>query len=285
MPQLNQLARDCVVYLYASTEDAGTGTHYGGSGFLAYLHTTPNLDAHLYAITNRHVIEAGYPIIRGIKFSRVSVVLPQSVKDWIFHPDGDDLAICPIGRWRESNFVGIPVDRFITQTTMKDHELRFGADVYMAGRFIGLDGKQRNDPCVRFGNISMMPQFIERPGLTAQESFVIEMRSKAGFSGAPVFVYFDKPTSDEEEALTFLLGVDWADIPLYEDIVRLDAGGKEYPKQLKAKVNSGMTAVIPAWRISQLLNDPELVDQRRIADHRIVKQTGPHIPGARGLLG
>jgi hypothetical protein len=55
------------------------------------------------------------------------------------------------------------------------------------------EGKQRNLPSARFGNIAQMPgEPIEFDGLS-QESFLVEARSVAGYSGSPVFVYLPPP--------------------------------------------------------------------------------------------
>jgi len=68
--------------------------------------------------------------------------------------------------------------------------LGYGDDIFMVGRFITFDGKQRNTPVVRFGQISMLPaEPVEVDGGRAQEEvFLVECRSIGGLSGSPVFV-------------------------------------------------------------------------------------------------
>jgi hypothetical protein len=303
VPRINDLMRECVIYLYASKEDANTGSDYGGCGFLTYVKAAGNLDAHLYAVAPKHVIDGGFTVIRATTLARRKpVVLPPDQHHWKAHPDGDDLEICPIGRWRKSGLVAIPDDRFLTKALKETYQVGYGDDIYMAGRFMGFDGKQKNSPCLRFGNISMMHQPIERQDAPPQESFIVEMRSKSGFSGSPVFVYFRDgvqpaasqvgPQNDagavtagperDEEILTFLLGMDWGDIPLAEDIVRLDADLNEHPvKDLRARINSGMTAVVPAWRIFDFLHGDEFADQRHVADQQKMKTSRPPIPRVR----
>lgn len=67
-----------------------------------------------------------------------------------------------------------------------------GDDVFVVGRFINSQGKLRNIPSVRFGNIAQMPlKPIEQGrvfGEFQQESFLVEARSISGFSGSPVFL-------------------------------------------------------------------------------------------------
>src|SRR5271170_5484166 len=71
-----------------------------------------------------------------------------------------------------------------------DLEIGPGEDVFMVGRFIDHDGKDANIPSVRFGNISTLPQPIEQPsGSTNNKSFILDLHSRTGYSGSPVFVY------------------------------------------------------------------------------------------------
>src|SRR5207237_1083251 len=71
-----------------------------------------------------------------------------------------------------------------------DQKVGVGDDIYMIGRFVNHEGRAKNTPSARFGNISMMPgEAIEiGHGSTPQESFAVELRSMCGYSGSPVFV-------------------------------------------------------------------------------------------------
>jgi hypothetical protein len=65
-----------------------------------------------------------------------------------------------------------------------------GDDVFVVGRFINREGKQKNIPSVRFGNIAQMPGeplFLDDG--KELECFLIEGRSISGFSGSPVFIH------------------------------------------------------------------------------------------------
>jgi hypothetical protein len=75
--------------------------------------------------------------------------------------------------------------------------------------------------------------------------------------------------------------MDWSDIPVSEEIFRLDADMSEHPvEDLHARVNSGMAVVIPAWRILDFVHGDEFVDQRRIAEEKKMRKSRPPIPGA-----
>jgi len=55
---------------------------------------------------------------------------------------------------------------------------------------MGHDGKQRNSPAVRFGNIAMRStERIESPYGLLQESFIVETHSLPGYSGSAVLLF------------------------------------------------------------------------------------------------
>ncbi len=78
----------------------------------------------------------------------------------------------------------------VTPKLIQDYDLGIGDDVYTVGRFVNHDGKQRNNPVVRFGNIAQMPiEPIKQDDGHLQDSYLVECKSVAGYSGSPVFAY------------------------------------------------------------------------------------------------
>jgi hypothetical protein len=150
-----------------------------------------------------------------------------------------------------------------------------GDDVFFVGRFIGHDGRQQNAPTVRFGHLALMPSRIRAPSGRVAESFLVEGRSLPGYSGAPVFVYRmpygavfgDSSPGGGMQTITrpVLLGVDWVHLADYRKVLKSD---KKTPfkdaegKELFVEQNSGMMGVVPAWKLIQLLNDPEVTGMR-----------------------
>jgi len=54
----------------------------------------------------------------------------------------------------------------------------------MVGRYINQELRQFDRPVARFGNLAMLPEPIhQRERSFEQESFLVDMRSQAGFSG------------------------------------------------------------------------------------------------------
>jgi Ethanolamine utilization protein EutJ (predicted chaperonin) len=62
----------------------------------------------------------------------------------------------------------------------------------------------------------------------------------------------------------WLLGVDWGHLPTTQDI--LDQSGKPVSEGWKVAVNTGMAAVVPAWKLTDLLDLEEVVRSRRELD-------------------
>jgi hypothetical protein len=170
----------------------------------------------------------------------------------------------------------------------------------MVGRFISHDGKQKNTPAVRFGNIAMMPkERIVSPHGIAQESFLVETRSLPGYSGSAVFLYspnamndmslrrfgknkahipdlFTSKTPGEFEDFTkvslspkgpYLLGVDWCHLNKFNRV--LDANGEDTGNRVEE--NTGMAGVVPAWKIIDILDSEELVTMRE-EDEKTVRE-------------
>jgi hypothetical protein len=183
MPRMPDHLLNCAVYVYPSAEDAKDGTAIGGSGFLVGIRTTCE---HLYAVTNAHVIRkaGGAPVLRLNTADRGNQILKTDASTWIRHPNGDDLAIRPITLSldvHDYSFVHYPYEYAVGP----------GTDTVTVGRFITHDGKQRNLPSLRFGNIAMMPlEPVAHPDGYLQESFLIESRSLSGYSGSPVFAIY-----------------------------------------------------------------------------------------------
>ncbi len=309
MPRIPQQYLDCSVYLYDSRAAAEDGENFGGSGCLVRLHTYTRWDGeafkrtgrgiinyppHIYAVTNKHVVEAGYPVIRLNTIDDEIDVLELEQDDWMPHPEGDDLIVAAIDLPpRKHKYHPIDVGGFVQRPDIT--HLGAGDDTFMVGRFISHAGVQRNTPSLRFGSIAMLPfEKVRLANGHMQEAFLVETRSISGYSGSPVFVYrptqkttaFNipnvRPTWEDPYAEKYqeiettsitdlvgspaLLGIDCAHVLNYLDV--LNAEGKPNQSGWTVASNTGMAIVIPAWRLSDLLQTEELVMQRKEKDRQ-----------------
>jgi hypothetical protein len=191
MPRVSQHIIDSVFFLYPNRESAQAGTGPGGTGFVAshYFKHDGKSFRQLYGVTAWHVaVRGGSSVIRFSQAYLGSNILELAPDDWEFEPGGPDLAVIPLGEPHLPSTPAVPSDEFVSQ----QHRLTVGDDVFMLGLFVDHAGKATNTPAARFGNISMLatPDApIEQPTKYNGQSFIVDLHSRTGFSGSPVYVY------------------------------------------------------------------------------------------------
>src|SRR5262245_5886797 len=159
MARIDERFLDCSVYLYRTSEEASQGDRSGGSGFLVAVPGYGNgwlLEGrcpqddfhHLYAVSNRHVIEIA-PVVRLNKRDGGSEVIQFQSDDWVYTVD-QDVAVVPINYDTGYKYRFIVNEDFLTRQQMKEYDVGIGDDVLMVGRFISHDGKQVNSPTTRY---------------------------------------------------------------------------------------------------------------------------------------
>lgn len=292
MPRIPDILINSTIYLYPSKQAALQGERAGGSGFFLLHSHILRIDkelAHLYAVTNSHVIRrimGNSPIIRYNTTQDDIEIIELDESHWFHHPDGDDIAICPIDqRIISSNIYDIQTKKgiaFVTREALLTHEdlnklnIGPGDDVFTIGRFVNHEGEQRNLPTVRFGTIAQMPEEPIRleTGLR-QEGFLIESKSISGYSGSPVFIHIPAYTNRwdgkglNDQYYTRLLGINCGHLPFYEKVV--DKEGNQV-EDYQVKGNSGMAVVIPAWKLEDLLALKELVLKRQQTEQEFLER-------------
>lgn len=290
---------DCSAYVYATEDHANEGKSVGASGFLVAVPATGKwwlLDGvcpapgynHLYVVTNRHNIveredSRPKPVVRLNTENVAPAIIPATVEDWVCS-DEHDLAVLPIQYRKHYRYLAIPVASFLTREEATTYDVGIGDEVMMVGRFVNHEGKQQNRPSVRFGHVSMMPCESEplphkSSPSGSQVSFAVEVHSIPGYSGSPVIVRPSPvPVSKipAEVSITnttigivhvspcdfgpaprlrggpWLLGVEWG-------VIR----DKFYESSRDHYYYTGMSGVVPAWYLADLLNKPRLVNRRR----------------------
>lgn len=289
MPLIDPRAIKCAIYLYPTKRAAEQGDAAGGSGFLVGVRSEALSDtiSYCYAVTNRHIITQGHgsPVVRLNCRSGPPDIIEFDVSDWEPHEGGADISVvpCKLNTSRHDH-LAITERMFITKDIVKEWAVGPGDDVFMISRLSMNEGKARNAPAARFGNIAQMPIPGEPipDGFGGQESFAVDMRSIPGHSGSPVLLHIPpwsvRPIDADDiskgwrqprlEQHQWLLGVDWCHLPYIKRV--LDAHGNKTKQSVK--LNSGIAGVVPAWRLRELLYSDKLVAQRREWDEWNVKQ-------------
>jgi hypothetical protein len=285
MPQIAPNFLDSVIYLYRNGEDAKAGKNFGGTGFLVTLpdETYPHQVSYFYAVTNWHVACRGDSTIRVNNVDGSVDVFEFGPDEWHFSTKYD-VAVIPMpfnaSRLRAAM---LPTQMFVTEELFRGGgPLGVGSDVFMIGRFIDHDGGQTNRPAARFGHVSVLPAPIIQPNRVKADSFCVDMHSRTGHSGSPVFVY-RTPRSEigwvpsiEHGAYLGLLGIHWGQFPELWEIEKSkmpdspsEAGTLILEGQY-VKGLSGMTCVLPAWSILEVLRMPKLTGLRREHTTKVV---------------
>jgi hypothetical protein len=299
MPKLGQYdyLLDIVFFLYPSEDAAKRGKEAGGSGFLVSVPsaTYPSQYHHIYAVTNWHVACQGSPVIRvNSAAGGAPIIFPYEVHEWTFIPNSHDVAVIRIDLNPSIHRVeAINFDSFaLTSRDISDNQINAGEDAFMLGRFIDFDGREVNVPSMRFGNISIMRVTEKQPTGFIGQSHVIDMHSRTGFSGSPVFVYRTTGSIFSDAAsliggghMMRLLGILWGQYPEEWTIgerrnKQAEAGAlaAEQPKVVldgkSVKGWSGMSLVAPAEAIGAVLNLPRLKAERDAIDAKLHERFG-----------
>ncbi len=297
MPKVPAMIRNAAFYLYPSVEAAKKGENFGGTGFLIGEPSQKHAKygrAHVYAVTNWHVAVQGSPVIRfNTPSGGPPDILEFDVSDWIF--DGKhDIAVLPIKLDPDKHAITVLHSQMlVTKDQVRRAEIGPGDDVFMVGRFMDHDGGQRNRPALRFGNIAMDPTPVMQSNNVKAEAYCIDLHSRSGYSGSPVFVY-RTPQSDldpppaartaniglamqpEISVFFMVLGIHFAQFPEKWEV---SSSGKLISNSSNAKSPlltgkqyieglSGMTLALPAWSIREVLDMPELKKLREQSEEK-----------------
>jgi hypothetical protein len=234
-------------------------------------------------------------------------IFPYGPENWTFSPKYDIVALqIPV----DNDKLGVLVD-LVGSSIIPDDvagkrlAIGVGDNIFMLGRFVDHDGVIVNQAAARFGNISVMPASVVQANGVRADSFCLDMHSRTGFSGSPVFVYrsigddldYTAATGQvsDRSSLKFL-GIHWGQFPEYWDLIndkpgaiaslsqrirRFFAGPTPSANRLSldagfVKGVSGMTLVLPAWNIIEVLNLPKLRDQRTREEQLTIQYAREH---------
>jgi hypothetical protein len=241
------------------------------------------------AVSNHHVVcgETGASVIRLMKLDGTPDPIALGPEDWFYDPAGPDVMIAPIDiDLNVHRYRFIPIDGPV-EPNPGLNPIGLGDDVFMVGCFIDPDVRGIDRPTVRFGNISMMPAPLKQPNGNTLPAYCLDMHSRSGYSGSPVFVY-RTPGSDlsphdggPHQVLAggthfvLCLGIHIGQFNEYWPIRErkferrsAEANQLEASEQVVKGV-SGMTAVVPFADVLKLLEMPKLkkaIQKREGAD-------------------
>ncbi|MBI3475345.1 MAG: hypothetical protein HY010_06410 [Acidobacteria bacterium] len=265
-----------------------------GTGFFVSVASRDDRFIHVYFVTAKHIAEElkNVPVyflvnhvIRGTK------VLSGIGDRWWLHPTDStaDLAVTPVNMDSEADFMSINVRDFVTPETTRTGDVWVGDEVFVTGLFTPSPGAKKNMPLVRNGNLAMIPNDQIQTNLGYADVYLIESRSIGGLSGSPAFV---RPTirthvreneygKDVEmlggSASFKLLGL----MHGHWEIEESEINNPQITHVEQRGVNLGIGIVVPAIKIIETLNRPELEKMRNEKDNILMKKNVPGMDSAK----
>jgi hypothetical protein len=283
---------DCVVFVgrilrKGSQEEA----RLTGTAFIVSFPDTASGTRFLYLVTAQHVAK---PLVSGgewfIRFNSAEGGTDEVRADdrarWWTHPDplqapSVDAAVTPLPLPATARQTHVPVEMFLTDKVTAERAIGQGSEVFITGLFTKMAGRMKNIPIMRMGNVAMMPS--ERiPNIRGgggqigeSEVYLVETRSLGGISGSPAFVVEtvalperptgrpDYPTSSVFLGFgcTYLLGLmsgHWLIRERESNDIEIES-----VRESEGSIATGISIAVPAKKILEILNHPELEEMRR----------------------
>jgi hypothetical protein len=252
--------------------------------------------------------------------------LEYETEDWHFVPNGDDLSAVDLtDDWKEGDQFAVQMEGiFVTDEVIRRFEINPGEDVLMIGMFTSHHGGKRNKPVVRSGNLAMTADpnaLVKQPNGALRPSHLVDMRSRTGFSGSPVLMYrtlanaltniglYNTPLLEDKSGYSgghgshtaFATRKDWfvgllgIHCGQFWDVAKIRKSPPEDDSERigdpisegdEIYIQSGMTIVVPASRISELLDLEvfHMVRQKRDARRAgYVQNPNPEVEGEGAL--
>lgn len=206
---------------------------------------------------------------------------------WTTHPDPSvDLAVLKIGIAEDWDHIAWPLEACVVKEQLDtidtgDRKVELGDELCFAGLFYPHKGEKRNIPIVRIGNVSALRNepVTNRDGVP-MDLYLVESRSIGGLSGSPVFIDImtakrTLPPTWGQMAAAYqpkspsrfkLFGVIHGH---FGNDVEPDATADDGKERLN--VNMGIAMVIPAEKLTEVIDQFTKEEEFEIADKRHAK--------------
>lgn len=237
--------------------------------------------------------QAGASIIRINTKDGQSRYLEYDPSEWQFIPNSDDISAIDVTDDLDFSgdlIAAYPEYNFISRDVIDKLKIGVGENALMIGMYSDHSGERQNHPVARFGNLSFVATDaspVRQPSGYLGASHLVDLRSRTGFSGSPVSVWrtpidamlnprYKKWNAQSDRALgdiregraeeiyvgpttlfTGLLGIHcgqfWDAVKAYKAPQGDERDGDPIHEGDQIYIQGGMTIVVPAWRVSDLL--------------------------------
>ena len=261
---------------------------YAGSAFVVAVPGAHG-NSHLYVVTAKHLAErmACCPIIMGFSYRDGSKALLEADNvHWYAHPteaSAVDAAVTPFApaQWDLLDLEPVPEHLFTSSERMRKASIGVGDEISAIGVFTRFSYEDRHLPIVRTGNLAMLPTLrIPVKNFEPMEAYVAEIE---GLSGSPIWVrptsYFNASQKDgdrEKPSVPFNDDRDMIFLGLLRGRWEVPEGAMQgQTAQYTKNMTSGMSIIVPAHKILEVINQPELAAMRKKNDGKIAKKSSP----------
>jgi hypothetical protein len=276
--------------------DMDNAEMYKASCFAIYVKSGRIRNSYLVTAKHNLINLAGKQcFVRMTTKGREPIRVELGNRRWYYHPTEEgatDVAVLPFreiaewGSWPEINDT-------VTDEDIATGRVGCGDEGFIVGLFSALPGETKNIPIYRSCHIAAMElsdpvrmraKDVQEP----MECYLVEARSIGGLSGSPVFTVSNPQTGTDYEpdpAIKHPQGFqarqymprdsgNWLLLGLVHG--HWDVSRGQLSKMMGVEddeVNSGIAVVVPAKKIAETLNHPELVAMRAEIEDRFSKST------------
>lgn len=274
----------------------GGDLHLGGTAFVVSLKERWG-SSYPYLVTARHAIIAIGNREQGIRANLrdggADDIRIEGESKWWFHPTEEksvDVAVRPFVA-DEFDIIAIPTSMFLGDSDIQEYYVGQGDEVVIPGLFTQLIGRSKNVPIIRRGSVAMFPD-EPIPSVDMGDSiqdidgYLVEVRSVGGLSGSPAFVrapigmdYKVHGTSGDYRVATAHLQGDYFFLGLMQghwEIPPHKRNKVDFPSAKKGEdsINLGIAIVVPAKKILEVLQHPDLAAMREEARKQEMEARG-----------
>jgi len=254
-----------------------------GTAFFIGIPTADSKFANVYLVTAKHVIQDENKKWLQKIYLRMNTLnnradfdiiplIPSGISKNVFtHPDSSVDLVVILYRLDHTHYDQSWMDyRYITtEEDMNNLKITEGSEVFFTGLFYPYLGTLKNYPVVRFGKVALITD--EKIKFTDYEAhlYLLETASYGGNSGSPVF--FKVPRERKKGAIFFEdpenTIIKLAGIMSGTFLDQKEVKAVETVKTYLAPSNMGIAAVVPAYKLSEILFGNELSRLRRKLDN------------------
>lgn len=265
------------VVAFVFLQSPGGDFRASGTGFFVGVVDTKNKDrTYVYFVTAGHVVRGtkNGPLYKEIflrlnkrdgktsEMVRVSLFGSGSQKNVFTHVDSSvDIAVIPaLPDQKQIEFKFLPETLVTTKEDYQKLNIAEGSDVFFTGLFTGFLGQSRNYPVVRFGRVALVTDEKVNWDGTPMDLYLMETASYGGNSGSPVFFYLG---SDRQPGSIIIgapeLRLAGIMMGAFQDVQPVRTIQQAAVLSVS---NMGIAAVVPAYKLREILFGAELTRAR-----------------------